>query len=83
MIYHTSFKLNIVNFSRALPPGHPSNPPNPTEHRSQYTQTPSCVLFPNSGKMQNFFSFLANALWCIEQATDIMEYSVCSKNRYG
>ena len=50
-LYHTSFKLNNVNFSRALPNGNPFN----QLRGSQCAQTPSCILFPNSCKMQNFF----------------------------
>ena len=50
-LYHTSFKLNIVNFSRALPPWSPTEP---TEG-SQCTQTPSCALFPIDAKRRFFF----------------------------
>ena len=50
-LYHTSFKLNNVNFSRALPNGNPFN----QLRGSQCAQTPSCILFPSSCKMQNFF----------------------------
>ena len=58
-LYHTSFKLNIVNFPRAL---HPDPPLNSLRGSQCPPQTPSCTLFPNSCKTQNYFSFLANAL---------------------
>ena len=56
-LYHTSFELNIVNFSRTLPLGPPLKP----LKGSQSTQTNNCVLFPISWKTQ-FFYFLANTL---------------------
>ena len=56
-LYHTSSRLNIVNFSIALPPG----PPEPIEG---LTVCPDPQLRFISQFMQNagFFSFLANAL---------------------
>ena len=54
MLYHTSSKLNIVNFPRVLPPGPPLNP----LRGSQCLQTPSFILFSNSCKT----SFQALAL---------------------
>ena len=50
-LYHTSFKLNIVSFPNALHSGPPMTP----LRGSQWPQNPSCILFPNSGKTQNFF----------------------------
>ena len=42
-LYHTSFKLNTVNFPMALAPGPPLN----LLRISKGPQTPSCILFPN------------------------------------
>ena len=50
-LHHTSFKINISTFSKALPSGPPLNP----LRGRQCAQTRNCVLFRNSCKTQNFF----------------------------
>ena len=64
-LYHTSFKLNIVNFPRAWPPGPPMNPlkssqcPHNTEHRLMPWKS-SIVrwFFRASASMRIFHRFL-------------------------
>ena len=69
----TSFRLNIVNFQKTLPPAPPLNPP----RGSQCPQTPSKVLFPNTYKTQNFFPLWLTPCWwnsvmIISNVIDIM-----------
>ena len=57
-LYYTGFKLNIVNFSKALPPGPPTEP---TEGLTVQPEPQLHFIFQF---MQNteLFSFLVNAL---------------------
>ena len=57
MFYHISFKLNIVNFSKALPP--PVSSLNPS--RNSQPRTTATFYFPIHTK-RRFFPFLANSL---------------------
>ena len=50
-LYPSSFKLNVENVSRALPPGPPLN----LFRGSECAQTPYCIFSPNSCKVKIFF----------------------------
>ena len=62
---------------------HPlSSPLNPLRGSQCPSQTLSCVLFPNSCKTQNFFSFLANALSRLSKPNQVIRSHQDSDSKF-
>ena len=81
-LYHTGFKLNIVNVPTTLPHPQPlSSSLNPLRSSQCPSRTLSCVLFPNSCKTQ-FFSFLANALSRLSKPNQVIRSHQDSDSKF-